>query len=735
MVTSIFVVEPITEPTLRVGKKVLKNYNHHSQQEHLPERKSTRLAAASTSPSSSPSPSPSATVAKTIISGKLSPEKARYISSSSSTVSQDDQTLSQSQDQHQAQDQSLHKAQEKKTTNYCETSRTSSAPVRDVAANPKTAPATSAPTRIIKHNLLLGPTLMRQKRQQKRKERQAKADAVEQQLLQEERRSKEIERKMVKSGLVSNMSNLQKTLARVSTMKKKPPRKVMDDASKNLSDDSQGRKSCSNDTEDSRLTMTDQDKYDTVPENDVYTFDTKPRSRWISASYFTEQHRSKDLFKYSNIQSLVFTDDSDSHDHLTSECQKQQTRSQTVLPKGFTKWLQQKVAVDKEEQHQLSLIRPEKAAQRTVTVSMMNMPDKETSDHENEVVKRGRGRPRGSTNKKKQVSAGSTAEREVERPKINIFEPKNYSCDTKEELESYPGRADRDDQTISRSVISEPTSPEERHELAKQLLARFEADDKRKKRPLVVDDDYDDDNDSGSMNFRPFDFGDEDDRSNNSKDYSVGRSSDDSTKHCHITENGKRQKMDPSTAVADNNQAGIIPNRVEDLSKPNITTRPLLELAAGMARGHAVDLFYKRGIALDALMEAKGTPATTAALQYVKRLFGGAEVVPLVFKAIDDAEVRTLLSMKSTLAFYMMSPPIQGGLGWDLADTENALLGLQPLLGSNLGLDPIDSMSLVTLGLTVGQALSIEPILKKMVDDVVEEAVLLHSKMVGVSSL
>ena len=193
--------------------------------------------------------------------------------------------------------------------------------------------------------------------------------------------------------------------------------------------------------------------------------------------------------------------------------------------------------------------------------------------------------------------------------------------------------------------------------------------------------------------------------------------------------------MDTSTAGAENNQAGIIPNRFEDLSKLNITTRPLIELTAGMAHGNALDLFYKRGIAIDALMEAKETPATTAALQYVKRLYGGVEVLPIVFKAIEDAEARISISMKSTLAFYMISPPTQGGLGWTLVDTENALLGLQPLLGSNLGLDPIDSMSLITLGLTVGQALSIVPVLKKMVSDVVKEAFLLHSKMVAVSNL
>ena len=462
MVTSIFVVEPITEPTLRVGKKVLKNYNHHSQQEYLPGRKSTRLSAASTSPSSATS---ATAVAKSLVPGKPSPEKTRCISSCSSSVSQEDQTLSRDRDQ------SPNKAQEeKKTLNYCETSLSSSSPVSDVAAAPKPAPATFAPTRIIKHNLLLGPTLMRQKRQQKRKERQAKADAMKQQLVQEERRRKEMEREMVKSGLVSNMSNLQKTLARVSSMKKKKPTKrAADDASNTLCDCSQGTKSCSNNTADSRLAMTDRDEYDTVPEDDVYTFDTKPRSRWISASYFTEHHSNKDLFKYSNIHSVFFTNDSDSHGHLTSGCQESQTKYQTTLPNGFTKWLQQKVAGDKEKQRQVSLNHPEEVAQRTVCT--MPLPDKEISDQENEIVKRGRGRPKGSTNKKKNVSAGGTAEREGERPKIDIFELKYDSPATKEEPVSYPRWAGREEQTISRSVTNEPSSPEERHELAKQLIA------------------------------------------------------------------------------------------------------------------------------------------------------------------------------------------------------------------------------------------------------------------------
>mmetsp|Transcript_43481 Transcript_43481/g.105402 ORF Transcript_43481/g.105402 Transcript_43481/m.105402 type:complete len:754 (+) Transcript_43481:170-2431(+) len=752
MVTAIFVVEPITEPTLRVGKKVLKNYNHRSQQEHLPERKSMRIAASTSPSSSSTSTSATATAAAgttttTTTTGKPSPEKTRCISTSSSTVSQDDAAETK-QNQIMNQNQSPNKAQEKGTQNR-NTSPTAPvrasvrARVRDVAATvaAKPAPETTSPAPIIRHNLLLGPTMMRQKRRQKQKERQAKADAMERRRLQEERRREEQEQQMVRSGLVSNMSNLQKTLARVSAMNKKKQKKqnkrvVGDSSSKNVCDENEGTNSGSNDRTHSSLAMTERDENDESSEDDVYAFDTKPRSRWVSSSTFTGQASNNELFKYSNIQSTFFTHDNDNDDHLTSGCEEQQSRSQYLLPKGFTKWLQQKVTEDKEKQRQLSLNGPEKTIQRTS--SMIDVPDIDASDREKEVVKRERGRPKGNTNKKKKVSVSSTAQ-EGERPRINFFDPQYYSTSTGLEPVPYPGWAGGEEQIISRSPIrkqrsvsrsvnNEPTSPEERHKLAKELIAQFEADDKRKKHPIDDDDDDDDD----SMNFTPFDFGDDDDGDSNINsvnDSKDGRSSDESTKDCHVTESSKRQKMDPSTAGA-----GINPNPLEDLSKPKVTIRSLLELAAGMASGNAMDLFYKRGIAVDSLMEAKETPATVAALQYVKRFFGGVQVAPVVFTAIDEAEAKTVLSMQSTLAFHMMSPPMQGGLGWAQADAEKAILGLLPLLGSNLGLDPIDTMSLVSFGLPVSQAISIMPFLRKMEDDVFGEAVSLHSKMVGVSN-
>mmetsp|Transcript_43480 Transcript_43480/g.105398 ORF Transcript_43480/g.105398 Transcript_43480/m.105398 type:complete len:761 (+) Transcript_43480:170-2452(+) len=759
MVTAIFVVEPITEPTLRVGKKVLKNYNHRSQQEHLPERKSMRIAASTSPSSSSTSTSATATAAAgttttTTTTGKPSPEKTRCISTSSSTVSQDDAAETK-QNQIMNQNQSPNKAQEKGTQNR-NTSPTAPvrasvrARVRDVAATvaAKPAPETTSPAPIIRHNLLLGPTMMRQKRRQKQKERQAKADAMERRRLQEERRREEQEQQMVRSGLVSNMSNLQKTLARVSAMNKKKQKKQnkrsVGVSVKNVCDENEGTNSGSNDRTHSSLVMTERDVNDESSEHDVCAFDTKPRSRWVSASSFTDQASNNELFKYSNIRSTFFTHDNDNDDHLTSGCEEQQSRYQTLLPKGFTKWLKQKVTEDKEKQRQLSLNHPEKTTQRTS--SMINVPKPETSDHEKEVMKRGQGRPKGSTNKKKEISVGNTAE-EGERLRINIFDPQYYSTSTGLEPVSYPGCADREEQIITRSPISkqrsvsrsvnnEPTSPEERHKLAKELIARFEADDKQKMYPM---DDDDDDDDDDSMNFAPFDFGDDDESDSDSDSNSVnenkdGRSSDESTKDCHVTESSKRQKMDPSTAGAETNQVGINANPLEDLLKPKVTIRSLLELAAGMASGNAMNLFYKRSIALDALMEAKDAPATVAALQYVKRFFGGVQVIPVVFKAIDEAEAKTLLSMQSTLAFHMMSHPMQGGLGWAQADTEKAILGLMPLLGSNLGLDPIDTMSLVSFGLPVSQAISIMPFLRKMEDDVFGEAVSLHSKMVGVSN-
>jgi hypothetical protein len=146
-----------------------------------------------------------------------------------------------------------------------------------------------------------------------------------------------------------------------------------------------------------------------------------------------------------------------------------------------------------------------------------------------------------------------------------------------------------------------------------------------------------------------------------------------------------------------------------------------------------LDILAKQKTALEILKGASDLPTIIASLQYIKTNFQNALLRPGTKQIVEAAECASLSLMTAAFFHKLTSACISGGLGYSTFHARMVLYKLAPVMGSKFGFEPMDFAQITNLGLTNEECLSLVPYMKRLEEEIHTKSYMIARQIMMVS--